>query len=95
MFIKQREAIVEWAEAHESLFDDRTIVVTVLNFVGLFALGTAIWKATVFAVAAYLLMVLKVAPRPIGVVGAAIFFAAMARWTDIAWLNQLAEIARN
>jgi hypothetical protein len=95
MFIKQRIAIVEWAENHEDLFDDRTAVIAGLYFVGLLALGTTIWKATVFTVVAYILMVVKIAARPIGIVGVAIFFAAMARWTDIAGINELAEVARN
>jgi len=28
MFIKQRIAIVEWAEDHEDLFDDRLVIVS-------------------------------------------------------------------
>jgi hypothetical protein len=94
MLLKQRTAIVEWAENHEDLFDDRTAVITGLYFVGLLALGTEIWKAAVFTIAAYFLIVMKVAPRPIGIMGAAIFFAAMAKWTDIAGINELVEAAR-
>jgi len=95
MFIKQRNAIFKWAENHEDLFDDRTAIVTGLYFIGLLVLDAMVWKAIVFAATAYALMVMKVAPRPVGIVGAAIFFAAMARWTDIAGIDELAETARH
>ena len=95
MFIKQRNAIVKWAEDHEDLFDDRTAIVTGLYFIGLLVLDAMVWKAIVFAATAYVLMVMKVAPRLVGIVGTAIFFAAVAKWTDIAGIDELAEAARH
>jgi hypothetical protein len=93
MFVKQREATLEWAENHESMFDDRAVIVMGLYVLGLMAFDVVSWKAIAFGAAAYALTVVRIAPRPVGVLGVAIFFAAMARWTDIAGINELAETA--
>jgi hypothetical protein len=49
MFVKQRIAIVEWAEDHEYLFDDRAVIVLALYFLGAIIVGVAAWKAVVMA----------------------------------------------
>jgi hypothetical protein len=93
VFIKQRIAIVQWAEDHEDLFDDRTVLVTGLYLLGALALGAVAWKAIVIAAAAYALMIMRIAPRLVGVLGVMFFLVAMAKWAGIAEINALATAA--
>jgi hypothetical protein len=83
MFIKQRLAILEWAEDHENLFDDRVVLVTLFYFIGALAFGAAAWKAVVISTAVYGMTVMRIAPRPVAVIGALLLLAALARWTGL------------
>jgi hypothetical protein len=94
MFIKRRVAILNWAEDHKDLFDDRAVIVMGLYVLGLMAFDAVAWKAIAFGAVAYVMTVVRIAPRPVGVLGVAIFFAAMARWTNIAGVNELAAAAQ-
>jgi hypothetical protein len=95
MFIKQRIAILEWVEDHEYLFDDHVVLVMGLYFLGALALGVITWKAAVIGAAAYVLMVMRIAPRLVRVLGAMFFLAALAKWADIAGINALALALQN
>src|ERR1700681_1123983 len=77
MFIKQRLAIVEWAEDHENLFDDRAVIVLALYFLGAIIFGVAAWKAVVIGAAAYGLVLKRIGPRPIAVLGVLFFLVAL------------------
>jgi hypothetical protein len=77
MFIKQRIAIVEWAEDHENLFDDRAVIVLALYFLGAIIFGVAAWKSVVIGAAAYGLVLMRIGPRPIAVLGVLFFLAAL------------------
>ena len=39
MFVKQRIAIIEWAENHERFFDDRAVIVLAFYFLGAIIVG--------------------------------------------------------
>ncbi len=80
MFIKQRIAIVEWAEDHENLFDDRAVIVLALYFLSAIMLGVAAWKAVVIGAAAYGLVLKRIGPRPIAVLGGLFFLVALIGW---------------
>jgi hypothetical protein len=77
MFIKKRLAIVEWAENHENLFDDRAVIVLALYFLGAIMFGVAVWKAVVIGAAAYGLVLNRIGPRPIAVLGVLFFLVAL------------------
>jgi hypothetical protein len=88
MFIKQRIAIVEWLEDHENLFDDRVVIVSALYFLGAIVFGVAAWKAVVIGAAAYGLVAMRIAPRPIAVLGVLFFFVALAGWSALGDISQ-------
>jgi hypothetical protein len=94
MFIKQRTAIVEWAEHHENLFDDRLNVVSGLYLLSFLVLDVAPWKACVLVLTIHGCLILQIGQRTIATLCILLFAAAMARWTDIAGINELAETAR-
>jgi hypothetical protein len=77
MFIEQRIAIVEWADDHENLFDDRAVIVLALYFLGAIIFGVAAWKAVVIGAAAYGLVLMRIGPRPIAVLGVLFFLVAL------------------
>jgi len=41
MLVKQRIAIIEWAEDHEHFFEDRAVIVLALYFQGAIIVGVA------------------------------------------------------
>ena len=88
MFIKQRLAIIEWAEDHENLFDDRAVIVLALYFLGSIMFGVAAWKAVVIGAAAYGLVLLRIGPRPIAVLGVLFFLVALAGWSGFGDIRQ-------
>jgi hypothetical protein len=88
MFIKQRIAIVEWAEDHENLFDDRAIIVLALYFLGAIIFGVAAWKAVVIGAAAYGLVLMRIGPRPIAVLGVLFFLVALTGWSALGDIRQ-------
>jgi len=75
MFVKQRIAIIEWAEDHEHFFEDRAVIVLALYFQGAIIVGVAAWKAVVIGAAAYGLVLMRVAP--IAVLGVLFFLVAL------------------
>jgi O-antigen ligase len=83
MFIKQRIAIVEWAEDHENLFEDRAIIVFALYFLGAIIFGVAAWKAVLIGAAAYGLVLMRIGARPIAVLGVLFFLVAAIGWTGL------------
>jgi hypothetical protein len=88
MFIKQRIAIIEWAEDHERLFDDRALIVLALYFLAAILFGVAAWKAVMISAAAYGLVLMRIGPRPIAILGALFFLAALAGWSGLGDLRQ-------
>jgi 4-hydroxybenzoate polyprenyltransferase len=88
MFIKQRIAIVEWAEDHEILFDDRAVIVLALYFLGAIMFGVAAWKAVVIGAAAYGLVLKRIGPRPIAVFGVLFFLVALIGWSELGDIRQ-------
>ena len=88
MFIKQRIAIVEWAEDHENLFDDRAVIVMALYFLGAIIFGVAAWKAVVIGAAAYGLVLMRIGPRPIVVLGVLFFLVALTGWWGLGDIRQ-------
>jgi hypothetical protein len=88
MFIKQRIAIVEWAEDHENLFDDRAVIVFVLYSLGAIIFGVAAWKAFVIGAAAYGLAVVRIGARPIAVLGVLFFLVALTEWSGLGDIRQ-------
>jgi hypothetical protein len=88
MFIKQRIAIVEWAEDHENLFDNRAVIVLALYFLGAIMFGVAAWKAVVIGAAAYGLVLMRIGPRPIALLGVLFFLAALAGWSGFGDIRQ-------
>jgi hypothetical protein len=77
MFVKQRIAMIEWAEDHVHFFEDRAVIVLALYFLGAIIVGVAAWKAVVIGAAAYGLVLMRVAPRPIAVLGVLFFLVAL------------------
>ena len=88
MFSKQRLAIVEWAEDHENLFDDRAVIVLALYFLSAIIFGVAAWKAVVIGAAAYGLVLMRIGPRPIAVLGVLFFLAALTEWSGFGDIRQ-------
>jgi len=88
MFIKQRIAIVEWAEDHENLLDDRAVIVFSLYFLGAIIFGVAAWKAVVIGAAAYGLVLMRIGPRPIAVLGGLFFLVALTGWSALGDIRQ-------
>jgi uncharacterized membrane protein YqjE len=88
MFIKQRLAIVEWAEDHENLFDNRAVIVLALYFLSAIIFGVAAWKAVVIGAAAYGLVLMRIGPRPIAVLGVLFFLAALTGWSGFGDIRQ-------
>jgi hypothetical protein len=88
MFIKQRIAIIEWVEDHENLFDDRAVIVLALYFLGSIMFGVAAWKAVVIGAAAYGLVLTRIGPRPIAVLGVLLFLMALAEWSGLGDIRQ-------
>jgi 4-hydroxybenzoate polyprenyltransferase len=88
MFTKQRIAIVEWAEDHENLFDDRAVIVLILYFLGAVMFGVAAWKAVVIGATAYGLVLKRIGPRPIAVLGVLFFLAALIGWSELGDIRQ-------
>jgi hypothetical protein len=88
MFIKQRIAIVEWAEDHENLFDDHAVIVLALYFLGSMMFGVAAWKAVVIGAAAYGLVLKRIGPRPIAVLGVLFFLVALTEWSGLGDIRQ-------
>jgi hypothetical protein len=95
MFIKQRIAIVEWAEDHEDLFDDRLVIVSGLYLLSFLEFDVGIVKSLAVASAAYVMMVLPLGRRFLERVCILLFAAAMLRWTNVAGINEVAEVARH
>jgi peptidoglycan/LPS O-acetylase OafA/YrhL len=93
MFIKQRIAIVEWAEDHENLFDDRLFIVSGLYLFSFLEFDVGIVKSFAAVFAVYVMMVLPLGRRFVEYLSVLLFAAAMARWTDIAGINALASAA--
>src|SRR5205823_8091387 len=87
MFIKQRIAIVEW-EDQENLFDDRAVIVLALYFLGAIIFGVAAWKAVVIGAAAYGLVLVRIGPRPIAVLGVLFFLVALTGWLGFGDIRQ-------
>jgi hypothetical protein len=94
MFIKQRTAILNWAEAHENLFDDRLLIVSGLYLLSFMEFDVSIVKSFGVAFAAYVMMVLPLGRRFLEHLCILLFVAAVLRWTDVAGINALAENAR-
>ena len=88
MFIKQRIAIIEWAEDHENLFDDGAVIVLALYFLGSIMFGVPAWKAVVIGAAAYGLVLKRIGPRPIAVLGVLFFLVALIGWPELADIRQ-------
>ena len=88
MFIKQRIAIIEWAEDHENLFDDRAVIVFALYFLGATIFGVAAWKPFVIGAAAYGLAVIRIGARPIAVLGVLFFLLALTEWLGFGDIRQ-------
>jgi hypothetical protein len=94
MFLKQRAAILEWAEDHDNLFDDRLLIVSGLYLLSFLEFDVGIVKSVTVAFAAYVMMVLPLGRRLLEHLCILLFAAAMLRWTNIAGINELAEVAR-
>ena len=90
MFIKQRIAIVEWAEDHEDLFDDRLVIVSGLYLLSFLEFDVGIVKSFAAAFAAYVMMALPLGGRFLEHLCILLFGAAILRWTNIAGINELA-----
>jgi O-antigen ligase len=88
MFVKQRIAIVEWAEDHENLFDNRAVIVLAFYFLGAIIFGVAAWKAVVIGAAAYGLVLMRIGARPIAVLGVLFFLAALIGWSGLGDIRQ-------
>jgi hypothetical protein len=88
MFTKQRIAIVEWAEDHENLFDDRAVIVSALYFLGAIIFGVTVWKAAVIGAAAYGLVLMRIGPRPIAVLAVLFFLVALIEWSGLGDIRQ-------
>src|SRR3984893_10884953 len=88
MFIKQRIAIVQWAEDHENLLDDRAVIVLALYLLGAIIFGIAAWKAVVIGAVAYGLVLMRIGPRPIGVLGILFFLGALTGWSELGDIRQ-------
>src|SRR5258708_37475997 len=88
MFIKQRIAIIGWAEDHENLFDDRAVIVLALYFLGAIIFGVAAWKAVVIGAAAYGLVLMRIGPRPIAVFGVLFFLVALTERSGLGDIRQ-------
>jgi hypothetical protein len=88
MFIKQRIAIVQCAEDHENLLDDRAVIILALYFLGAIMFGIAAWKAVVIGAVAYGLVLMRIGPRPIGVLGILFFVVALTGWSALGDIRQ-------
>jgi hypothetical protein len=93
MFIKQRIAVLNWAEDHGDLFDDRLLIVSGLYLLSFLEFDVGIVKSFAAAFAAYVMMVLPLGRRFLEHLCILLFVAAMARWTNIAGINELAASA--
>src|SRR5467141_2270900 len=88
MLVKQRIAIIEWAEDHEHFFEDRAVIVLALYFLGAIIFGIAAWKAVVIGAAAYGLVLMRIGPRPIVVFGVLFFLVALTGWSGFGDIRQ-------
>jgi hypothetical protein len=94
MFLKQRVGILEWADDHENLFDDRLLVVSGLYLLSFLEFDVGIVKSFASAFAVYVMMALPLGRRFLEHLCILLFAAAILRWTNIAGINELAETAR-
>jgi hypothetical protein len=94
MLLKQRVAILEWAEDHGDLFDDRLLIVSGLYLLSFLEFDVGIVKSFAAAFAAYVMMVLPLGRRFLEHLCILLFAVAIAKWTNIAGVNELAETAR-
>jgi hypothetical protein len=93
MFMKRRVAILNWAEDHENLFDDRLLIVSGLYLLSFLEFDVGIVKSFTVSFAAYVMMILPLGRRFLEHLCILLFVAAMAKWSDIAGINALASAA--
>ena len=76
------------AEDHEHFFEDRAVIVLALYFLGAIIFGVAAWKAVVIGAAAYGLVLMRIGPRPIAVLGVLFFLVALTEWSGLGDIRQ-------
>ena len=82
-------------EPLDPYLDDRVLIVSGLCLSSFLVFDVELWKASAVTLAVYSLMIFKIGPRVITALCILLFAAAMARWTNIAGINELAAIARH
>jgi len=88
-----REKINATIEPLDAYLDDRLLIVSGLYLLSFLILDVPPWKACVVVLAIYGCLILQIARRAITALSILLFAAAMAKWTDIAGINEVATAA--
>jgi hypothetical protein len=86
-----RKKLYDAVEHLDPYFDDRLLIVSGLYLLGFLEFDVAIVKSSTAALAAYVMMILPLGRRFIEYLCVLLIVVAMARWTDIAGINELAS----
>lgn len=82
-------------EPLDPYLEDRVLIVCGLYLFSFLVLDVAIWKASVVVFVVYVCLILPIGRRVVEGLCLLLLTFAMAKWTDIAGINALAEAARN
>ena len=77
-------------EPLDPYLDDRVLIVSGLYLLSFLILDVVLLKACVLVIAVYACLILPIGRRAVEALCILLFAAAMARWTDIAGINELA-----
>jgi hypothetical protein len=88
-----REKLLAVIEPLDPYLADRVLVVPGLYLVSFLILDVILWKACVLALAVYGLLILQIWRRAVEALCMLLFATAMAKWTDIAGINEVATAA--
>jgi hypothetical protein len=84
-----REKLYDAIEPLDPYLDDRVLVVSGLYLLSFLEFDIGIVKSLAVAFAAYVMLVLPLGRRLVEHLCVLLFVAAMARWTNIAGINEL------
>jgi hypothetical protein len=88
-----REKLLTAIEPLDPYLADRVLVVSGLYLLSFLILDVILWKACVLTLAVYGLLILQIWRRAVEAICIVLFAAAMAKWTDIAGINEVATTA--
>jgi hypothetical protein len=80
-------------EPLDPYLDDQVLIVSGLYLSSFLILDVPLWKACVVTLVVYICQLKAVGRRSTAMLSIPLFAVAMAKWTDIAGFNELAEIA--